>query len=102
MEDVKLSAWGLADDLIKQADQGPRMIKHLFGRVGDEALAIADHCIREVVDRPKVSPWLRDQRVVGVFALRVRLWRTASAFCGWAGAGCVVTLAPWIHLRMVR
>lgn len=70
MEEVKLSAWGLADDLIANQPQGPKVVKYLFGRIGHEAVAIADRSIREVVDRPKVSPWLRDPRVVGVFALR--------------------------------
>lgn len=70
MEDVKLPAWGLADDLLETVDKGLRSLKYLLGNVEGEALAIADIHIREVVDRPKISPWLKDNRVVGVFALR--------------------------------
>lgn len=65
-------AWGLADDVMSQIgeDADVRHNRYLLARMGNETVAIPDHKIFEVVDEPKVTPWLREKAVVGVFALR--------------------------------
>ncbi|RMF18242.1 MAG: chemotaxis protein CheW [Candidatus Dadabacteria bacterium] len=70
MADFELSSWGFADDSLNDEAVVDLRVKHLVARVGDQTIAIADRDIREVVDRPKVAPWLRDDWIAGVFALR--------------------------------
>ncbi len=70
MAEVDLSNWGLADDLLDRIGVGAGEAKYLLAEVADEVVAVPDAKILEVVDRPKVTPWLVDRTIVGVFALR--------------------------------
>lgn len=64
------AGWGLADDLLVEVDQGPRERRCLVVVAGAERFALPHESVREIVDRPKVSPWLPGDWVVGVLALR--------------------------------
>jgi len=82
-DDALNQNWGLADDLLEQLEAEVEARKrteqaasvdisrrYLFAHVGPELIAIDDAHIREVVDRPKLTPWVQDRLVVGIFALR--------------------------------
>lgn len=64
------AGWGLADDLLATIAAPPRDRRCLVVEIGEERFAVPHEDVREVVDRPLVSPWLRDPWVIGVFALR--------------------------------
>lgn len=64
------AGWGLADDLLEMVDKGPTERRCLVVVVGSERFAVPHEMVREIVDGPKVAPWLPGNWVVGVLALR--------------------------------